>query len=45
MQGRGEHADLPDTTKLSRGALSGIEALGKTKEPIEKARISGFAGR
>jgi hypothetical protein len=35
---------LPGTMKLSRGASSGIEALGNTKAPIENARMSGVAG-
>lgn len=31
-------------TKLSRGASSGIGALGSTKAPVESSRIPGVEG-
>jgi len=34
----------PGTTKLSRGAESGIMALGRTKAPVETSRVSGVSG-
>ena len=36
--------DEPGITKLSRGASSGIMALGRTNAPVETSRVPGLEG-
>ena len=38
------HQNVPGTTKASRGASSGISALGSTNAPVEISGICGVAG-